>query len=138
MIETDGAGALYAVMWYHVLIEDCPHDRCFGAAGEARDRERGSGGGEREGGREERRERACAREGGRKRVYLTRIYINRLKCCGGGRDAAGNAGGGESGGVVALGENGIGSCRVFAQRQKGGSCGGARGAVACLKEPVAG
>ena len=137
MIETDGAGALYAVMWYHVLIEDCPHDRCFGAVGEARERERE--GGEREGGREreESRERAFAREGGRKRVYLTRIYINRLRCCGGGRDAAGNGGGGESGGV-ALGENGSRSCRVFAQRQKGGSCGGARGAVACLKERVAG
>ena len=102
--------------------------------------EREGEGGERERGREreERRERAWVFEGGRKRVYLTRIYINRLKCCGGGRDAAGNAGGGESGGVVALGENGSRSCRVFAQRQKGGSCGGARGAVACLKEPVAG
>ena len=66
MIETDGAGALYAVMWYHVLIEDCPHDRCFGAAGEARDRERGMGGRGREGGRERReeRERARVREGG--------------------------------------------------------------------------
>ena len=105
-------------------------------------------GGEEEGeGRERERERerrgeerAWAREGGKKRVYLNRIYINRLRCCGGGRDAAGNCGGGggESRGVVAVGENGSRSCGVFAQRQEGGSCGGARCAVACLKEPVAG